>query len=225
MWQSLPRFALPRTKANGTAFLLQRAGKCTITSMGSTSWEMTTNLALPSSTRVVTWLRPNLMWTGLAVLPAPPFSAAVLRRSFFSCLVSGVYFERSLKRVEAEIIRLACYKLTLVLVNCLRELVNGGWNLESLHENTLLSLNANILWPLDETGQISYGLDVTTNTEVFGGLLEKGCSSILLFGVSNNDFLSLYSFLYLILNHRWATVFLIRVNKSVSQKWQLRVRK
>lgn len=100
MWQSLPRFALPRTKANGTAFLLQRAGKCTITSMGSTSWEMTTNLALPSSTRVVTWLRPNLMWTGLAVLPAPPFSAAVLRRSFFSCLVSGVYFERSLKRVE-----------------------------------------------------------------------------------------------------------------------------
>ena len=113
-----------------------------------------------------------------------------------------MYFERSLKRVEAEIIRLACYKLTLVLVNCLRELVNGGWNLESLHENTLLSLNANILWPLDETGQISYGLDVTTNTEVLGGLLEKGCSSILLFGVSNNDFLSLYSFLYLILNHR-----------------------
>ena len=42
--------------------------------------------------------------------------------------------------------------LTLVLLESLGELVDGGGHLETLHEDALLSLNANVLGPLDEAG-------------------------------------------------------------------------
>ena len=67
--------------------------------------------------------------------------------------------------------------LTLVLLECLGELVDGGGHLESLHEDTLLSLDTDILWPLDETGQVSLWLDVSSESEVSGSLLEEGARS------------------------------------------------
>jgi hypothetical protein len=53
------------------------------------------------------------------------------------------------------------------------ELGNGRRDLKSLHENSLLTLNSNVLGPLDESGEISDGLDVSSNSEVSGVLLEK----------------------------------------------------
>merc|ERR1719276_170795 len=65
MWQNLPRADLDLTKQKGTCLALQRAGRKQRSSMGSQSEAMTTSLAFPSSQRLVTWLRPNLMWLGL----------------------------------------------------------------------------------------------------------------------------------------------------------------
>lgn len=63
---------------------------------------------------------------------------------------------------------------SLVLVNGLRELVEGWWRLESHEENSLLSLDSDILWPFDESGKILLWLDISTDSEVSWGLLEKG---------------------------------------------------
>lgn len=96
---------------------------------------------------------------------------------------------------------------TLVLVNGLGELSNGWGNLKALHKDGLLPLNADVLGPLDETGEVSLGLDVTTDSEVAGVLGEEGALLVVLGGTgANNDFLSLYSFLYLILNTESDTV-------------------
>ena len=95
----------------------------------------------------------------------------------------------------------------MVLVNGMGELSNGWGNLEALHKDSLLSLNADILGPLDETGEVSHGLDVTTDSEVAGVLGEEGALLVVLGGTgADNDFLSLYSFLYLILNTKSDTV-------------------
>jgi len=95
----------------------------------------------------------------------------------------------------------------LVLVNGVGELSNGWGNLKALHKDGLLSLNADILGPLDKTGEVSLGLDVTTDSEVAGVLGEEGALLVVLGGTgANNSFLSLYSFLYLILNTESDTV-------------------
>ena len=91
--------------------------------------------------------------------------------------------------------------LTLVLVNSLGELVDGWGNLESHHKNGLLSLDADVLGPLDESGQVAYGLDVTTDTEVLRALLKEGGASILGLLVADDN-LTLGSFLNLISDHR-----------------------
>jgi len=57
-----------------------------------------------------------------------------------------------------------------------RELGNCGRDLESLHEDSLLSLDSDVLGPSDESGKISLGLDITTDSEVLGRLLEKRVS-------------------------------------------------
>ena len=94
-------------------------------------------------------------------------------------------------------------KLTLVLVDGGLELVDVGWDLKALEKDALLSLNADVLGPFDETGEVASWLDVTTDSEVLGALLEEALSSIFSLGVSrNSNFLSLRSFLNLILNHR-----------------------
>jgi len=86
----------------------------------------------------------------------------------------------------------------LVLINGALELVDCWGNLQSGHKNSLLSLDTDVLGPLHETGQVSRGLNVTSNSEVTGALLEErclvsGCSA----GISNNDLLSFDSFLHL----------------------------
>ena len=70
-----------------------------------------------------------------------------------------------------------------------------------------MSLNTDVLGPFDETGHVPLGLDVTTDSEVTGIFLEEGALLVVLAGTgANNDFLSLYSFLNLILNTELATV-------------------
>ena len=66
----------------------------------------------------------------------------------------------------------------LVLVNGLGELVERWWGLESHEEDSLLSLDSNVLWPLDESGKILLWLDITTDSEVSWRLLEKGGSRV-----------------------------------------------
>lgn len=89
----------------------------------------------------------------------------------------------------------------MILVDGVGELVDGWWDLESLHENALLSLNADVLGPLDKASQVTDGLDVTTDTEVLRGLLEERALRVDSFRVADND-LSLSSFLNLIIKHR-----------------------
>jgi len=64
----------------------------------------------------------------------------------------------------------------LISVNGLRELVQCGRNLQSLEEDFLLSLENDIFGPSDESGQISSGLDITTDSEVSGLLFEERVS-------------------------------------------------
>jgi hypothetical protein len=52
------------------------------------------------------------------------------------------------------------------LVDCWRDLQTGL-------ENGLLTLKPDVLGPLDETAQISLGLDVAADAEVAGSLLEE----------------------------------------------------
>jgi len=66
----------------------------------------------------------------------------------------------------------------LGLINSLGELVDGWRDLKSLEEDSLLSLDADILWPFDETGEVLLLDDVSTNTEVSWVLLEEGSLSI-----------------------------------------------
>lgn len=52
-----------------------------------------------------------------------------------------------------------------VLVDCVAELSNCRWDLESLVEDDLLALETDVLWPLDESGQVTRWLDVLADTE------------------------------------------------------------
>ena len=65
----------------------------------------------------------------------------------------------------------------LVLVNGLGELVQSWWGLESHEHDSLLSLDSDILWPLHVPGQVSCRLDVSSDSEVSGSLLEERSSS------------------------------------------------
>jgi len=62
----------------------------------------------------------------------------------------------------------------LRFVNSVGELGNAWGDLESLHEDSLLSLDSDVLGPFDESGEIFLGLDVASNSEVSGALLEEG---------------------------------------------------
>lgn len=87
----------------------------------------------------------------------------------------------------------------LVLVDGVRELVDGWGNLETLHEDGLLSLNADVLRPFDETSKVTFGLNITSDSEVTRVLGEQRTLIILLgSSIADDDLLSLYSFLNLI---------------------------
>lgn len=89
----------------------------------------------------------------------------------------------------------------MVLVDGIRKLVDCWWALKTLEKDSLLTLNTNVLWPLDEPGKVSSWLDITTDSEVSGTLLEQrilisagstlGCSS------GHDHFLALSDFLWL----------------------------
>ena len=71
------------------------------------------------------------------------------------------------------------------------ELVDLGGNLESVQEDSLLSLEEDVLWPSDESGDILLGLAVSSDSEVLGGLLEEGVFDLL--GFFRCLFLGLFS--------------------------------
>merc|ERR1719198_647519 len=108
---SCPRRPLPLMMQYGTSFLRHSAGSQHTISIGSTSWAMTTSLAVLFSTRVVTWLRPYFKTTGfLPLLPSfPAFfcSANSIKRAFLASRVSGMYFLHSFKTCAAWFLSMA----------------------------------------------------------------------------------------------------------------------
>ena len=80
--------------------------KFLLTSIGSTSWAMTTRRAFLFSTNAVTWLMPyfTLMgfFPGASCLPSAFFSALAVRRAFFSAFVSGRILCNNLNNCVAE---------------------------------------------------------------------------------------------------------------------------
>ena len=78
--------------------------------------------------------------------------------------------------------------LTLLGINGLGELVDAWWDLETAEEDSLLSLDAHVLGPLDEAGQVLGLDDVATNSEVSWVLLEEGLGVTTL-GLLDNDLL------------------------------------
>lgn len=63
--------------------------------------------------------------------------------------------------------------LELVLGESVGELVDDSWDLESLEEDFLLSLEKNVLWPLDVSGQVSLWLDVSSNLVISWSALDQ----------------------------------------------------
>ena len=77
-------------------------------------------------------------------------------------------------------------------------MIDGGGHLQSLHQDSLLSLDSNVARPFDETGEVTFGLDISTKSEILSRFLEEGAGAS---GTSRaslrlNDLLSL-SFLHL----------------------------
>jgi len=68
----------------------------------------------------------------------------------------------------------------LVLVDGLGELVEYWWDLDSHLHDSLLSLDSNVLWPLDESSEVLLWLDGSTNSEASWVLGEEGFSGTLL---------------------------------------------
>lgn len=60
-----------------------------------------------------------------------------------------------------------------VTVQGVLELGDRGGNLETEVQDLLLALQTDVLGPLDETGQVTPGLDVLADTEVAGALLDE----------------------------------------------------
>jgi len=63
---------------------------------------------------------------------------------------------------------------SLRLLDGVLELSNAWGDLESLHEDSLLSLDSDVLGPSDESSEVPLGLNVSTDSEVLGALLEEG---------------------------------------------------
>ncbi len=67
--------------------------------------------------------------------------------------------------------------LTLVLLEGLGELVDLRGDLESLHEDSLLTLDTDVARPFDKAGEVARWLDVSSKTEVASILLEERTTS------------------------------------------------
>ena len=68
---------------------------------------------------------------------------------------------------------------TVVLIQGLSKLVDLRGDLESLEKDSLLSLESDVSWPSDESGEILLGLDISTDSEASGGRFEKRVSLLL----------------------------------------------
>jgi len=82
----------------------------------------------------------------------------------------------------------------LVLLDSLAELVDRGRHLKSLHQDPLLSLDADVAGPLDEASQVTLRLDVSSKSEVASRLLEertRSRASTTATSLGLNDLLSL----------------------------------
>lgn len=56
------------------------------------------------------------------------------------------------------------------------ELIDGWWDLQSLHKDSLLTLELDVSWPSDESGQVATMLDVLANSEIAWSTLEQWVS-------------------------------------------------
>lgn len=56
------------------------------------------------------------------------------------------------------------------------ELIDGWWDLQSLHKDSLLTLELDVSWPSDESGQVTTMLDVLANSEIAWSTLEQWVS-------------------------------------------------
>jgi len=81
---------------------------------------------------------------------------------FFSSSSFGTVFSEQFKKLTG-----------LISLDSALELSNGWGDLQTLHKNSLLSLNSNVLGPLDETSEVSDGLDVSSNSKVTWVLFEQ----------------------------------------------------
>jgi hypothetical protein len=61
----------------------------------------------------------------------------------------------------------------LITSNGALELGNAWWDLQALHKDSLLALDADVLGPSDKAGQVSLGLDVSSDSKVVGVLFEQ----------------------------------------------------
>ena len=62
---------------------------------------------------------------------------------------------------------------TLVLLKGSGELGNDSRYFNSTEKDSFLSLELDILGPLDESGQVSFGLNIVAHSEVSGSLFEE----------------------------------------------------
>lgn len=60
-----------------------------------------------------------------------------------------------------------------VFVHNTGELVKNGGNLQTLLEDSLLTLETDVFGPFNETRKITFGLNVLTDTKVLGGLFSQ----------------------------------------------------
>lgn len=85
------------------------------------------------------------------------------------------------------------------------ELINHWRNLKSLKQNTLLSLYAHVSRPFHKPCQVTFWLNIVTNTEVLGSLYKQwiACTTALFDSrFSGSDLLSFSWFLWLPNNKR-----------------------
>ncbi len=68
----------------------------------------------------------------------------------------------------------------MILADCVGELMDWCWHLEAHEQDSLLALNSDVLGPFNKASEISFGLDVPTDSEVAWVLCEQWVLLLLL---------------------------------------------
>jgi len=95
-----------------------------------------------------------------------------------------------------------------LLVQGLGELVDAWGHLESLLENGALSLELDVFWPSNESGEVSFWLDVLADAKVLGSLLEERVGGALLLTAEFLDWGRGHSLTF---SHHFLRLFLVQV--------------